>query len=267
MERMLEGRVALVTGSGRGIGHAIACRLAELGAAVAVHDRTGQGPAEFGEHKDIEDAAGKVRAYGGKVARVMGDISDPDAVRAMVEQAERKLGPIDILVNCAGGDIAAQGGKPNPNTALGIKLEDVRALLDRNFVGTLLMCQAVCPGMVERKRGAVVNIASVAAHFGTSPEVVYSSIKAGIVHFTRCLAKELRPHNVRVNCVSPGATKTGRFVNTRPTDPAKMVEEGLVRYAAPEEIAEAVAFFASDMARFVNGQVLRVDGGEGLFAG
>lgn len=268
MDQPLAGRVALVTGSGRGLGHAIACLLAERGAAVALHDIHSAAPAEYGEHADLADAAAKIAAYGGRAITTIGDIGQPDDVRRIVAETESALGAIDILVNCAGGDIAAAGGKPNPNTALGIKLEDVRALLDRNFVGTLLMCQAVCPGMVARRRGSVVNIASVAAHRGGTPEVVYSSVKAAIVHLTRCLASELRPHHVRVNCVSPGPTKTGRFVHTRVTDPARMEEgDSLIRYAAPAEVAEAVAFFAGDAARFISGQVLRVDGGDGLFAG
>jgi len=267
MSRLLEGKVALVTGSGRGLGNAIACRLAELGASVAIHDISQQAPAEFGEHKDLNDVAEKMQAYGVRTVAVTGDISVEANVQAMTADVIAALGPIDILVNCAGGDIAAKGGKPNPNTGLGIKLEDVQALLNRNFIGTLLMCQAVCPGMVERRTGSVINIASSAAHVGCSPEVVYSSVKAAIVHFTRCLSKELRDDNVRVNCVSPGPTKTGRFVNTRTTDPAMMDEaSGLNRYGAPSEVADAVAYFASDMARFVNGQVIRVDGGAGLYA-
>jgi len=199
---------------------------------------------------------------------VVGDISDEDATRAMVEQVEAVLGPITILVNCAGGDIAAKGGKPNPNDALGVKLEDIRALFDRNLVGTMLMCRAVVPGMMARHNGSVVNIASGAAHFGRATEVAYASAKAAIVHYTRCLAAETRTEGVRVNVVSPGATKTGRFMATRPTDPALM-EEGysLDRYANPREIANGVAFLASDMASFVHGQALRIDGGVTLYPG
>jgi 3-oxoacyl-[acyl-carrier protein] reductase len=265
----LQGKIALVTGSGRGLGFAIASRLAELGAHVAIHDRSQEAPSEFGEAQSLDDvAAGMASKYGVRTVGVTGDIADEAAVKSMVDRAQGELGPIDILVNCAGGDIAAQGGKPNPNDALNIKLEDIHALLNRNLIGTMLMCRAVCPGMIERKSGSVVNIASLGAHQGVSPEVVYSTIKAAIVHYTRCLAFELRPVGVRVNAVSPGPTKTARFMATRKTDPVMMEEgESLIRYANPSEIADGVAFLAGDRAKFVNGQVLRVDGGMSLYPG
>jgi 2-hydroxycyclohexanecarboxyl-CoA dehydrogenase len=265
-EYSLEGQVALVTGSGRGLGHAMAMRLAELGAAVAVHDQLETSPSEYGEFQTLADSEQAVAAVGHKTTRVTGDIGDETRVAAMVGEVEAALGPITILVNAAGGDIAAKGGKPRPNTALGIKLEDMRALIDRNLLGTMLVCRAVVPGMIARRSGSVVNIASSAGHFGVSPEVVYSSIKAAIVHYTRCLAAETREHNVRVNCVSPGATATARFKQTRPIDPAMLVEDGtLVRYGAPRDQANAVAFLCSPAARFIHGQFIRVDGGLTLF--
>ena len=161
---------------------------------------------------------------------VTGDISDEARVTAMAREVEAALGPVTILVNAAGGDIAAQGGKPKPNNALEIKMDDVHALLNRNLIGTMLVCRAVVPGMIARRSGAVVNISSAAGHFGISPEVTYSTIKAGIVHYTRCLAYETREHNVRVNCVSPGATATARFKNTRVTR-SRADERG--RHAGP----------------------------------
>lgn len=266
--KMLEGHIALITGSGRGLGYAIAHRLAELGADVAIHDRSQEAPAEFGEFESLDASADSIAKLGVRAIGLVANIADEDETRNMAMKVEATLGPISVLVNCAGGDIAAKGGKPNPNNALGIKLEDIRALLDRNLIGTMLMCRAVVPSMIERHRGSVVNIASGAAHFGSANEVGYASAKAAIVHFTRCLAAETREQGVRVNAVSPGATKTGRFLATRVTDPARM-EEGysLNRYANPREIANGVAFLASDMASFVHGQALRIDGGLTLYPG
>lgn len=265
-EYSLANHVALVTGSGRGLGHAIAARLAELGASVAVHDINDRAPAEFGEFPDLAASLADIARLGGKTCAVTGDIGDETRVKAMVAEVEAALGPVTILVNAAGGDIAAEGGKPKPNNALEIKMDDVRALLNRNLIGTMLACRAVVPGMIARQSGAVVNISSAAGHFGISPEVTYSTIKAAIIHFTRCLAYETRPHNVRVNCVSPGATATARFKNTRVTDPELMKDDGtLVRYGAPRDQANAVAFLCSSAAKYIHGQVLRVDGGLTLY--
>lgn len=265
-QRTLTGQVALVTGSGRGLGHAIATRLAELGADVAIHDISMDAPAEFGEARSLDLVATEIARHGTKTVAVVGDIADEAAVRSVTEQVHAALGPISILVNCAGGDIAARGGKPKPNDALGIPIEDVHALIDRNLIGTMLVCRAVCPGMRERGSGAVVNIGSTAAHVGLSDGVVYAVVKAAIIQWTRCLAQELRPYGVRVNAVSPGPTMTARFLATRTTTPEmRDPTVPFERYGLPEEVADAIAFLCSDAARFVNGQVLRVDGGSQLF--
>ena len=263
-----EGQVALVTGSGRGLGRMIAETLLGGGAAIALHDINEEAPAAFGESPSLTALAASLSERGGaKVTSVIGDISKEEDTKAIVQKAEAALGPISILVNCAGGDIAAKGGKPNPNDALNISLEDAHAVMNRNFIGTMLMCRAVVPGMIQRQNGAVINFGSLNGHIGVSPEVVYGCAKAAILHYTRCLALEMRPHGVRVNAVSPGPTTTARFLATRTTDPAMMDGVSLERYAKPAEIANAVAFLASGQAGFVNGQVLRVDGGMTLFAG
>lgn len=251
-----------MTGSARGLGRAMATRLAQLGAAVAIHDISPTACAEFGEAGHIDEVAADLEAStGSRTTATCGDISSEEQVARMVESVTRTLGPISILVNNAGGDIAAKGGKPKPNNGLGVPMEDVRAIFERNLFGTMNLCRAVCPGMAQRRGGAVVNIASAAAHFGVDDGVAYAVAKAAIVEWTQCLAVELRPHGVRVNAVSPGPTKTARFLVTRTIDP-KQADESvpLDRYATPPEIADAVAFLAGPGARFISGQTLIVDG-------
>jgi len=268
MPQELSGKTAFVTGSGRGLGRVMAERLAELGANVAIHDMDWLQPAKYGEFADLGAVAAHVGRFGTRVIAVTGNIGDKAAVAKMKADIEAGLGEVDILVNCAGGDIGASGNKPEPNNILGITYEDLTTLTNNNLIGTMLMTQAFVPQMVKRGEGIVINIASVAGHFGVSPEVVYSTLKAAVVHYTRCLAKELLKDGVRVNGVSPGATKTARFQATRVTDPDRMnsSQKSFERYAEPEEIADAVAFLASPQARFINGQILRVDGGLSLWA-
>jgi NAD(P)-dependent dehydrogenase (short-subunit alcohol dehydrogenase family) len=266
--RPLKGKVALVTGSGRGLGRTIAERLIAMGADMALHDISEEAPARFGEVESLSALARQLSAGHTRVMGVTGDISDSAAIEKMVATIQERLGPVSILVNCAGGDIGADGDKPNPSTPTNFKLEDVHAVLNRNLIGTMLMCQALGPSMVRRQEGSIVNIGSLHAHQSTPVEIGYACGKAAIVHYTRCLADELRTSGVRANAVSPGPAKTARFLATRPTDPA-MMEEGpsLDRYASPAEIADAVAFLAGPESRFISGQVLRVDGGMTLYAG
>ena len=269
MTKELAGKIAFVTGSGRGLGRVMAERLAELGADVAIHDLTWTAPAKYGEAPDLDAVAKAIGRHGGKVMGVSGNIGDQAAVAKMQQEIEAKLGRVDILVNCAGGDIGAAGGKPDPNDALGIPLEDIRALTENNLYGTILVCQAFVPPMVQAGQGSVINIGSAAAHFGVTNGVIYAALKAAIVHYTRCLAATVRADGVRVNAVSPGATKTARFEATRVVDPQKMDSsiKSLIRYGEPNEMADAVAFLAGPRSKYMTGQVLRVDGGETLFPG
>lgn len=263
----LKGEVALVTGSGRGIGRTIAEKLIALGADVVIHDISDEAPAQYGEGDSLTAIAASLARAGQRTMGVTGDITVEATVAAMVERVTARLGQITILVNCAGGDIGADGTKPQPNGGLDISLADAMAVMQRNFFGTMLMCRATAPGMAALNKGSIVNFGSLNGHQGVSPEVVYGCAKAAVVHYTRCLALELREQGVRVNAISPGPTKSARFLATRETDPKMMLEgPSLVRYATPAEIANAVGFLASAQSSFVSGQVLRVDGGIGLYA-
>jgi len=265
----LAGRVALVTGSGRGIGRAFAERLASLGAAIAVHDISEDAPGEFGEAESLSGVAESMGQVAPKAIAVAADLRQREEVSAMVRRIEEELGPVSFLVNNAGGDIAARSGaKAEPNDCVFISDEDASAIMDRNLRTTILCCQAVAPGMMEGKFGRIVNIASNAAFQGSGCGAMYSVAKAGVVHFTRCLAGQLREHNVTVNCIAPGNTPTGRFFATRTVDPEWLNGKGgLNRPTAPEDLANVLEFFVSDLASFVSGQVISVDGGGRLSPG
>jgi 3-oxoacyl-[acyl-carrier protein] reductase len=261
--RPLAGKIALVTGAGRGLGRAFAEKLAGLGADVAIHGMRENGPAEYGEGTTLTAVAREIGdAHGVRSHRVLGDLTKSDDIARVVAESEQALGPIDILVHNAGGDIAAAGGKPDPNDAVNIREEDVRAVLDRNLLSTILTCQAVARGMMERRRGRIVTIGSVAAFKGRTNSSIYAVAKAGVTHYTRCLADQLRAYDIAVNCIAPGDTRTGRFLGTRTVDEGRMVETGtLDRIATVDEVARVVEVFAGPLGAFVSGQVLRIDGG------
>lgn len=263
MSREHTGKVAFVTGSGRGLGRLMAEKIAARGADVALHDLEFDAPANYGECANLAEVEAQFASFGVKTTQVTGNIGDASAVAAMRAHIEKTLGPVEILVNCAGGDIGAAGGKPMPNNALDIPLEDVQALVNNNLVGTINVCKEFVIPMRERGRGTVVNIGSVAGHLGVSDGAIYAILKAAVAHYSRCLAKELTDHGVRVNCVAPGPAKTARFQATRTVDPARMdsSQKSFDRYAEPEEIADAVDFLTSSQSKFVNGQILCVDGG------
>jgi 3-oxoacyl-[acyl-carrier protein] reductase len=262
-KRLLSGTTALVTGAGRGLGREFAERLAALGCAVGVHGMREHGPAEYGEGTTLTDTAAQIgERHEVRTCKVLGDLTVGDDVRRVVKTVEDELGPIGIMVHNAGGDIAAAGGKPDPNDAVMIKEVDVRAVLDRNLLSTILVCQQVARGMMERRAGRIVTLGSVAGHVGCPNSSIYATAKAGVVHYTRCLAAQLRPFDITANCIAPGDTRTGRYLNTREVDQSKMITEGtLDRIALVDEVSRVVEFFAGPLGAFVTGQVLRVDGG------
>jgi 3-oxoacyl-[acyl-carrier protein] reductase len=260
--RMLEGQVALVTGAGRGLGRAFAERLAALGCHIAVHGMREEGPSEYGGRETLTDVARSIaKTHDVRTAKVLADLTRVPDVERTVAAATAELGPLDILVHNAGGDIAAAGGKPDPNDVVHIKEADVRAVIDRNLISTIFLCQAVARGMMERRKGRIITITSVAAHKGRTNGSIYATAKAGATHFTRCLADQMRPYNVTVNAIAPGDTRTERFLATREVEPTRLAEGGtLDRIATVDEVARVVEFFAGPLGAFVSGQVLRVDG-------
>jgi 3-oxoacyl-[acyl-carrier protein] reductase len=267
--KMLEGKVALVTGSSRGIGRVIARRLAGLGAAVAVHGSSPISSRAFNEADSLDSVAKAIAGEtGADVLPVHGDVRDEQAVKDIVAAVRVRFGHIDFLVNNAGGDIGAKGtlganfGRPDPNDCVFISVEDVKAVIDRNLISCILMCREVAPEMMERRSGRIVNLTSGAASLGRERGGIYGTAKAGVSHYSRCLAVQMRPYNVTVNAIAPGIIVTPRIVATGQVDKERLDEEpSLEGYGSPLDIAKAVEFFVSPLGDYVTAQIVRVDGG------
>jgi 3-oxoacyl-[acyl-carrier protein] reductase len=244
----LEGRVALVTGGARGIGKAIALRLAQGGARVAIVDVTDAG-AETA--RELGEATGRATTF------VKADISQADQAKAAVVAVEEALGPVDILVNNAG--ITRDG------LLLVMDEGDWDAVLAVNLKGAFLMSKAVLRGMIKRRQGSIVSISSVVGRRGNAGQVNYSAAKAGLIGLTKSLAREVASRNVRVNAVAPGYIETEMTAALPEAARNALISQiPLGRIGTPETVAEAVAFLAGDTASFITGAVLAVDGGLGI---
>jgi 3-oxoacyl-[acyl-carrier protein] reductase len=236
----LDGKLALVTGASRGIGRAIATELARAGAQVIVGYRSGEAEAEA-----------VAAETGGRAVRA--DVADPDEAGRLVEEA----GDLDILVNNAGltrdGLIARMSD------------EDWRVVLDTNLGGVFHTCRAAARGMMRRRSGAIVNLTSVVGLHGNPGQTNYAASKAGIIGFTKALARELATRNVRANAVAPGYITTALTdVLPEQAQQAILSNTPLQRMGTPEDVAAAVRFLCSEEASFVTGEVLLVDGGLGM---
>jgi 3-oxoacyl-[acyl-carrier protein] reductase len=236
----LDGKLALVTGASRGIGRAIAEELARAGASVVVGYRSGK-----------DEAEELATAIGGRA--VQADVSSPDDARRLVEEA----GDIDVLVNNA--------GLTRDGLLARMSDDDWRTVIETNLSSVFYTCRAVTRPMMKKRRGSIVNISSIVGVHGNWGQTNYAASKAGIIGFTKSLARELGSRNIRANVVAPGYVTTALTEVLPDEATAAMVQQTpLGRVADPEEIAGAVRFLASDQASFITGDVLLVDGGLGM---
>lgn len=237
----------LITGASRGIGAATARLFAQEGWDVAINYNSSR--------FEALELATELSGLGVKTVPIQADISVPERAERLVREAEEALGPLDAVVCNAGTALVQQ---LLTDTTVG----QWRNLMDIDLDGMFYVLKAAIPGLVRQKRGAIVTVSSMWGLTGGSCEAPYSAAKAGVIGLTKALAKELGPSHIRVNCVAPGVIATDMNGHLTPEDLAALEEETpLGRIGAPEEVARAICFLASDRASFITGQVLNVDGG------
>lgn len=246
---MLKGKTALVTGAGRGIGRAIALTLAGYGADVAVN--------YSGSREKAEETAEEIRAMGRKAVLIQADISKQEDCERMFREMESSLGTMDILVNNA--------GITRDNLAVRMSESEFDQVIDTNLKGAFFCMKMAGKAMMKARKGRIISISSISGVRGNAGQINYCAAKAGIIGMTKCLAKELASRNITVNAVAPG------YIDTDMTAvlPEKVKEQvlqqvPLKRMGQPRDIAETVAFLASDRAAYITGQTIQVDGGMGI---
>ncbi len=249
MDSEFSGRTALVTGGSRGIGRACCVRLAQAGARIAVNYRTNEGAAR--------ETVERIRAAGGFAMPVQADVSRSEDVDHMIAAINRDLGSVDLLVNNAGVFDYLSHEETTP--------EVWKRAIDNNLTSAYHVTWAVKPGMIERRFGRIVNIASVAALRARPMSIAYSVSKAGMIALTKCLAEAIAPFNVRVNAVCPGLIETEILSGVSEQQLEKMVDATpLGRIGKPDDISELVLFLMSERSSFVTGQTLVASGGRVL---
>jgi len=241
-----EGKVAVVTGAARGIGRAIALRLAEGGASVAVNFRSNSGAAD--------QVVQQIVAGGGQAFSFLGDVSLPSEAQGLVDAAVKAYGHVDILVNNA--------GTTRDTLLMRMTEEDWDVVVDTNLKGSFNCIRAAARPMMRQRYGRIVNITSIAGIAGNAGQANYAAAKAGLIGLTKTVAKELGSRNITCNAIAPGLVSTDLTASLPPDlVQVAIARTPLGRLGTPGEIAEAVAFLASDRAGFITGQILAVDGG------